>query len=199
MTAYPTLTDIEVKWRTSGTGVCVLVEGETELDDAWFYKQWFDDRAREITFFPQDGWDKVIDAVVALRSKLGIGRVYGIIDRDFEEHVTYDLFPSDGILRTVKYTLENYLLDAMCWFQCIQPYTRRTPKPGWRTLDEAHATIESLFRECLRLSAYNWTLHQIRDKNRKAFATPIKNTKNIPRPLMDWEIFLYILARFRPS
>lgn len=64
MSSYPTISDIEMRWRASGSGVCVIVEGQTEQDDAWFYNRWFGNQAREITFFPQDGWTRVVDAVV---------------------------------------------------------------------------------------------------------------------------------------
>ncbi len=166
---YPTLSEIEVKWRASGSGVCVIVEGETELEDAWFYNYWFGDRAREVTFFPQDGWEKVVDAVTTLRTRLGARRVYGIVDRDVEGNVVYDPFPGDGILRTLKYTLENYLLDAECWFRYVQPYTLRTAKRDWNTLGRARATIEGFYRECLPLSAYNWVLRQARRRDYAAF------------------------------
>ena len=169
MTTYPSLRDIEISWRASGSGVCVLVEGETELEDAWFYNTWFGDRAREITFFPQDGWQKIVTAVASLRTRLGRRRVYGIIDRDFAGPPTYPPVPTDGILRTSKYTLENYLLDPECWYRYIRPHGRRTPKPGWSTPDEAQATIEGLYRECLPLSAYNWTLQQARSLDEAAF------------------------------
>ena len=160
--AYPTLTDIEVRWRKSRSGVCVVVEGETELDDAWFYNYWFGDHAREITFFPQNGWEKVVDAVQILQSTIGPKQVYGIVDRDFISMVANDPTPDNGILRTPKYTLENYLLDPECWFRCIQPATLRTPKPGWATVEEARASIEALYQECIPLSAFNWTLRQLR-------------------------------------
>jgi len=166
---YPTLSEIEVKWRASGSGVCVIVEGETELEDAWFYNYWFGYLSREMTFFPQNGWEKVVDAVTDLRAKLDARRVYGIVDRDFEENVVYDPFPSDGILRTVKYTLENYLLNAECWFKYVQPHTLRAPKTGWNSLDEARTTIERFYRECLPLSAYNWVLRQARRRDYAAF------------------------------
>jgi hypothetical protein len=169
MMAYPTPDDIEFKWRASRTGICIIVEGETELDDAWFYSQWFSDRARQITFFPQDGWEKVIIAVENLRARLGAKRVYGIVDRDFEESVTWDPFPTSGILRTPKYTLENYLLNVASWFQWIQPYNLRSPKKGWNTLEEVQATLETLYRECLSLSAYNWVLCQARNHDPVAF------------------------------
>jgi len=168
---YPTLSEIEVGWRASGSGVCVIVEGETELEDAWFFRQWFGNRSREVTFFPQNGWEKVVDAVANLRTRLGARRVYGIVDRDIGGNVVYDPFPSDGILCTVKYTLENYLLNTECWFKYVQPHTLRTPKPGWNSLDEARATIEGFYKECLPLSAYNWVLRQTYRRHYTAFTS----------------------------
>lgn len=169
MTTYPTLSEIEIKWRASGSGVCILVEGETELEDAWFYNTWFGDRAREITFFPQDGRGKVVQAVAELRPRLGARRVYGIVDRDFEEQSDYPPVPDNGVLCTPRYTLENYLLDAGCWFKYIEPHTLRMPKPGWNSPEQAQATIEGLYRECLPLSAFNWTLRQARGRSYAAF------------------------------
>jgi hypothetical protein len=170
MSSYPTLTDIEMRWRTAVSGVCVIVEGQTEQDDAWFYSRWFGDRAREVTFFPQDGWERVVDAVAELRVKLGARAVYGIIDRDFETAVGANPFPGSGVLRTPKYTLENYLLEAGCWFRCVQPYTLRSAKPGWLTPEDAQGTIFGLHQQCLPLSAFNWTLKQARSANQAAFA-----------------------------
>lgn len=187
--AYPTLSEIEVRWRASGSGVCVIVEGETELEDAWFYNTWFSDRAREVTFFPQDGWEQVIAAVVSLRINLGTKKVYGIIDRDFVEPA-YDPFPTDGVLRTRKYTLENYLLDPRCWFDLVQPFTRREPKPGWETKTKAQDTIEALYRECIPVSAYNWTLRQTRDLDYAAFTYLPDNEKAYarhPKTLENWD------------
>ena len=169
MSAYPPLNDIEIKWRASGSGVCVIVEGETEQDDAWFYNTWFGNRAREVTFFPQNGLEKVASAVTVLRTGLGSRRVYGIVDRDFAVNPMPASVPSDGIMRTPKYTLENYLLDPACWFKYIRPHTLRVQMPGWSTAAEVQATIESLYRQCAPLSAYNWTLHQVRDRDYKAF------------------------------
>ena len=91
MNSYPTLSDIEMRWRAAGSGVCVIVEGQTEQDDAWFYNYWFGDRARQVTFFPQNGWEHVVDAVAELRARFKM--VYGIIDRDFETLVEAEPFP----------------------------------------------------------------------------------------------------------
>lgn len=184
MIGYPSLRDIEVRWRTSGSGVCVIVEGETELDDAWYYHQWFGDRAREITFFAQDGWEAVVDAVATLRATLGSRRVYGIVDRDFADQVTYDPFPPDGVLCTVKYTLENHLLDPEVWFRYIHPHKRRASTPGWNTLEETQVTIEHFYRQCAPLSAYNWTLRRARQASYEAFqALPATYRRYVEHPL----------------
>lgn len=192
MTAYPTPREIEITWRTSGGGVCVLVEGETDLEDAWFYNAWFGSRAREITFFPQDGWEVVVGAVADLRARVGAKHVYGILDRDFEEAPVHLLLPADGILRTPKYTLENYLLDPDCWYRYIQPLTLRTPKPGWNSPEETRATIEGLYRECLPLSTFNWILRHARildyaafkklrdaDREHKEHPKALENVRNV--------------------
>jgi hypothetical protein len=170
MSSYPTVTDIEMRWRAAGSGVCVIVEGQTELDDAWFYNRWFGDRAREITFFPQNGWERVVDAVAELRLSLGPKAVYGIIDRDFEVVAGADPFPAAGVVRTRKYTLENYLLEAECWFRWVEPYTLRSPKRGWQSVSEVQDTILDLYRLCLPLSAFNWSLRQARLVNPTDFA-----------------------------
>lgn len=193
MTTYPAPSDIEIQWRISGSGVCVIVEGETELEDAWFYNRWFASRAREITFFPQDGWQKVVEAVAALRSTLGDRRVFGIIDRDFEDHVAYTAVPPDGVLRTPRATLENYLLDPACWFRYVQPHTLRAPKPGWGSVEEVQATLLGLYKECAPLAAFNWTLRQARllnptalhalrrsDQEYKEHPTALANLGDVP-------------------
>lgn len=169
MTTYPTPSDIEVQWRKSGSGVCVVVEGETEMEDAWYYSRWFASRAREVTFFPQDGWQKVVEAVAALRNTLGDASVFGIIDRDFEDHVAYISVPPDGVLRTPRATLENYLLEPACWFRYVQPLTLKTSKSGWGSVEEVHAAILGFYKECMPLAAVNWTLRRARLLNPTAF------------------------------
>lgn len=171
MIGYPTLTDIEVNWRAAGSGLCLIVEGETDQDDPWFYQHWFGAESRRFTFFPQDGWEKVQTAVATLRAALGRRKVYGLIDRDFESVPAYPPLPPDGVVHTAKYTLENYLLDAECWFNTVHPFTLRQAKPGWNTLAETQTTVAELYRQCLSLSAYNWALRQARTANPAAFAT----------------------------
>ena len=177
MTGYPSLTDIAVKWRTFGTCMSPIVEGESELDDPWFHQRWFGSEARRFRFFPQDGWEQVKKAVDALRITLGSKKVYGIIDRDFEPTVTYLPVPTYGILRTTKYTLAKLPLRiAECWVHYVQPHTRRTSKHGWNTLEAARAALFDLCRLCLPLSAYNWTIREARHLNDIAFkASPVKD------------------------
>lgn len=184
MTDYPTLTKIEAEWRAAKSGLCLIVEGETDQADPWFYQRWFGAASRRFTFFPQDGWEKVQTAVSALRASLGRRKVYGLIDRDFEPAPSYPPLPPDGVVRTAKYTLENYLLDAECWFNTVHPFTLRQAKPGWNTLAETQTTIAELYRQCLSLSAYNWVLRQARTANPVGFATlPDREYREHPRGL----------------
>lgn len=191
MNGIPTLTDIEIEWRKAGSGICIIVEGQTPQDDPWFYNQWFGGQARRFTFFPQDGWEKVVDAVAALRPRIGSKRVYGIIDRDFEPIVQMNPFPTDGILRTRKYTLENYLLEPGHWYKYIQMHSRRNPKPDWDSVEKIQAIIINLYQECLTISAYNWVLHQASKLDRIAFsAIPANHRKYYehPRALANREV-----------
>lgn len=169
MSAYPSVTDIEIRWRSAG-GICIIVEGETEQDDVWFYNRWFGHLARQVTFFAQDGWGAVVTAVTELRQRHGNGNVFGIIDRDFEPVVVVDPLPSDGILRTSRYTLENYLLDPDCWEAVVRPKLQRGPVDGWKSRTEIEATLQSYFSECLPLSAFNWVLRTMRVQTPALFA-----------------------------
>jgi hypothetical protein len=133
----------------------------------------------------------VAAAVASLRHRLGARKVYGIVDRDFETQVVHDPFPSAGLLRTHKYTLENYLLDPGCWFSVVQPFTQREAKPGWNTASEVQMTIEAFYQECIPVSAYNWTLRQARGRNYAAFkALPEKDKRYLehPKALQSWDV-----------
>lgn len=157
MNGYPAVDELEVTVR-AGRGVAVIVEGQTAEEDPWYYNQWFGDRARQVTFFPQDGWPLVIKAVVELRRRCPEIPVYGIIDRDFAEDETLDAdFTTLGILRTPAYTLENYLLDPTCWaavFHFI--FRRQSGAPeGWDRPEQAQAYIAAACAACLDLTAYN--------------------------------------------
>jgi hypothetical protein len=170
MPSYPTLSEIEINWRKAGTGLCIIVEGETDRDDPWFYSHWFGNEARQFTFFPQDGWAKVEMAVADLRKNLGSKKVYGLMDRDFNDISGQETMPSNGILRTPKYTLENYYLQPTAWYRYFERYKRNPERRnGWLTIDDAVSTLTVYYRQCIPISAYNWVLQEVRSVNIAAF------------------------------
>jgi len=157
MTVYLPIADLELEVRT-GRGIAIIVEGETYDDDAWFYGRWFNDRANEVTFFPQNGWRQVIIAVAELRRRCPGVPVYGIIDRDFVDDAALDAdFNTQGILRTPCYTLENYLLDPVCWSQVFALIFSRGQDQarGWDDLIQVQTYIEQAYRTCISLAAHN--------------------------------------------
>lgn len=160
MPQYPIIDDLEVQLRT-GSGIAVLLEGDSYEEDPWFYNEWFGDLAREITFFPQDGWPQVVRAVVELRRRCPDIPIYGIIDRDFADDSALNAdFATQGILRTPLYTLENYLLDAVCWAAVFRFIFRRKPTiPGhWGEPEGVTACITDAYAACLPLAAHNWVI-----------------------------------------
>lgn len=175
MTAYPAIDDLEVEIRT-GRGIAIILEGDGYEDDPWFYGQWFNDRADEVAFFPQDGWSRVVEAVAELRRRCADVPVYGIIDRDFagDEELDGD-FPQQGILRTPYYTLENYLLEPECWAQVFAFIFRRQggAPDGWDDPARMHNHIEQAYRDCLPLAAHNQVIqHGNRQYMQQAQQTP---------------------------
>lgn len=166
MTGYPLVDELEVKVRT-GRGIAVIVEGQSAEEDPWFYNQWFGDRAREVTFFPQDGWTRVVDAVAELRQRCPGIPIYGIIDRDFAEEETLDAdFGTLGILRTSYYTLENYLLDPACWAAVFRLIFRRQGRApdGWDQVEQVQRHVEAAYRSCVDLSAYNRVIKTVGER-----------------------------------
>jgi hypothetical protein len=169
MNGYPVVDELEVTVR-AGRGVAVIVEGENAEEDPWFYGQWFGDRARQVTFFPQDGWTRVIDAVAELRRRCPDVPVYGIIDRDFAEDEALDAdYATLGILRTASYTLENYLLDPTCWAAVFRLIFRRQggAPDGWDQAELVQGHIEAAYRSCLDLAAHNRVIKYVWDSYRE--------------------------------
>lgn len=155
-----TLDELEVRLR-SGQGLAVIVEGSSYEEDPWFYGQWFNYLARQIAFFPQNGWPRVIEAVRELRRRCPDVPIYGIIDRDFAEDEALDAdFDRDGILRTPCYTLENYLLDPECWAKVFRFIFRRQGRApdGWDDLATVQVRVEQAYRFCLPLAAHNYVI-----------------------------------------
>jgi hypothetical protein len=157
MTAYPAIDELELEIR-AGRGVAVIAEGNSYEDDPWFYGQWFDDRARQVAFFPQNGWSRVVEAVTELRRRCPGVPVYGLIDRDFASDDALDAdFAARGILRTPRYTLENYLLEPGCWARVFGFIFRRQggAPQGWDDPAQVRNHIEQAYRDCLVLAAHN--------------------------------------------
>lgn len=179
MPSYHTPSEIEMNWRKTGSGLCIIVEGQIDRDDPWFYRFWFDNEARQFTFFPQDGWPQVETAVAYLREKLGSKKVYGLIDRDFHDISNQITMPSNGILRTPKYTLENYFLAPKAWYQYFEKYKRNPERRiGWLTIEDAVSTLTTYYHQCIPISAYNWILHEIKSTNIAAFAALSPNLQD---------------------
>lgn len=164
MSGYPQGEVLLARCR-AGRGKIVIVEGETLDDDPYFYGRWFGDRARDLSFVPQNGCSRVVSAVADLRAKLGPGyEVYGIRDRDFCDDsvlAAQDLaMPADGVLRPRRYTLENYLLDPGGWFEVVKMVSRSTLRPHWDSLAAVEAQVLAAYRACLPVAAWNYTVKQ---------------------------------------
>lgn len=156
MSPYPLLDELEISVR-AGRGVAVILEGESFEEDPWYYGQWFGNRAREVTFFPQDGWAQVFTAVAELRTRCPEVPVYGIIDRDFADDGALDADFAAGIVRTPLFTLENYLLDPECWAAVFRLIFRRQggAPGGWDDAGQVANHISTAYRTCLDLAAHN--------------------------------------------
>ena len=176
----------------AGLGKLVIVEGETDDDDPYFYGRWFGDLARELTFIPQNGHEKVVKAVQDLRARLSPGRqVYGIRDRDFSDDTAWQqqaaALPADGVLFSRWYTLENYLRSAEGWFKVVQAMHRRPPE-GWNTQATVESQIAGAYRECLPLAAWNHTVRSECQRLPKDGLRHVEHPKALPaRPGEDLE------------
>ncbi|GEM_PF-1187306 len=197
MKVPPSLDELEIELST-GSGVAIIVEGNSHEDDPWFYGQWFGDRARAVTFYPQNGWRQVVTAVANLRERsIGVP-VYGIIDRDFCEGHELDVeFEDRGILRTPRYTLENYLLDPACWATVFKRIFRRNPVAarGWDDEQQVAGFIRTAYHDCLTLAAHNWIIGLLAAK----YASPAKPSREYLsnyRAMKDQEGVLSSLANW---
>lgn len=178
----------------AGLGKLVIVEGETDDDDPYFYGRWFGDLARELTFIPQNGHEKVLKAVQDLRTRLSPAReVYGIRDRDFSDDSAWqaqaNAIPTDGVLFTRWYTLENYLLVPDGWFKVVTAMHRR-PHEHWDTPHAVAAQIADAYRECLPLAAWNHVVRSECQRLPRDGRRHIEHPKALPaqpdRALAQW-------------
>lgn len=141
----------------AGQGAIVVVEGEHREDDEWFYSQWFGDLSLRISFFAQDGWEKVVAAVAYLRAELPHRAIFGIVDGDFVDP-NRETTREPGLHRIPRYTLENYLLEPEGWFRLAEQLTHGSLPVGWQSSEDVDRRIDDAFGECLSLAAFNRTL-----------------------------------------
>ncbi len=168
-----------VQWELGKNGLCVIVEGETHADDPYFFNQWFGGRYPSITFYHQNGYTKVAEAVSGVRVKLppnhvGKPRVYGITDRDFRNPYPVNVMPNDGVLRMSKCMLENYFLAPQPWSVYLWNIINRKVLRGELDLQvwgsqkaisqNFQSEIERIYRANLEVAAHNWTLFVIKQR-----------------------------------
>lgn len=159
MSGYPKDEVLLARCR-AGLGKIVIVEGESDDQDPYFYGRWFGGHARELTFLPQNGCEQVVRAVMELRAQFAPMReVYGIRDRDFCDDATLGAqdgaMPADGVLRPRRYTMENYLLEPEGWYEVVKLVHRSTMPPGWDSVEAVRERVLDAYRRCLPVSAFN--------------------------------------------
>lgn len=146
----------------AGTGAQVVVEGQTERDDPWYYRRWFGALGSEVSFIHYDGCTRVKRAVAYLREREPGRPIFGIVDRDFttadETDADDPLEPS--LFRTGLYTLENYFLaDIVPYSQILDILTAGHPPPGWASPEDIRARIQDAYRISLPVAAWNRVVH----------------------------------------
>jgi hypothetical protein len=152
---------LEIRNRI-GRGVAVLVEG----NDRWIYEAWFPTRDFDVTFFnTQKGWYEVENDLHELKQELPRYPIYAILDRDFADssRLTSGLV-SDGIVRTRRYTLENYLLEPACWAEVFKFLHRLNPARlgEWSRPEFVAQRIEEACRQCIPVAAHNAVVAYVR-------------------------------------
>lgn len=188
----PSIDELEIQLRT-GSGIAIFVEGDNDHQDPFYYRRWFDADAGTFTFFPRDGWRHVIQAVDQLRPRLPSMPVFGIIDRDFADADEFAAFNNNfahsHLLKTPKFTLENYLLDAECWHQTFELISR-APVAGWDSPDAVALQIEKAYDDCLPVSAHNWIIRNANleyDQSAEYVSHPMALNANVASTkLTEW-------------
>lgn len=179
---------------SSGRGVIVMVEGETDEDDAYFYGQWFGTMAQDVSFYPQNGWKKVVDAVQYLKQQLpGNRHIFGICDRDFASEATIQQQaverPRDFVFRTQWFTVENYLLNGEGWLGVLRSLSKKSIPPGWQDLHAVQGHIDDAYRKCIQVAAFNYTVRQESDRQPGQCIEYKRHPKGLINPeseLLNW-------------
>ena len=191
---YLSLDQLLLKIR-SGYGLGVIIEGVTDGDDEWVYSQWFGHLAHLITFYPQDGYSRVYDAVAKLNYSTKKQLVVGIIDRDFatdlELKAQFEPGYCDHVYRTKRYTLENYLLDPEAWFHIAKLFWRNNLPEGFRSVEECTETINKIYEAFLPAAAYNWMAHDISRQYKPKKHLEYKTMPNLDPEALYLNLLIY--------
>jgi hypothetical protein len=187
----------------SGSGLAVVIEGVDDGDDEWVYSQWFAELSHLITFYPQDGYSRVVDAVEKLQKGRQNGSVLGIIDRDFatelEIKAQFEPDYSGHVYRTNRYTLENYLLEPQGWLEIASLFWRSNLPKGYRDLEECTKTIDDIFRSFIPAAAYNWMVWDINQYYNPSFSLEYKNIPNLNPEKLYQNLLIYCQRQGLPN
>ncbi len=165
MSRYKSLDELELAFYT-GAGVAVICEGDEGGFDQRVYSEWFG-AVGGVTFSAQDGWQRVQEALTALRRR-GSVPVYGIIDRDCasDDEITLqsNLSYEGWLYRLPRYDLEGYLLEPELWLTVVQRVLFRgeTQLPvGWDSVAAVESQILELYRRARPVAAHNWVIQHL--------------------------------------
>lgn len=191
---YLSLDQLLLKIR-SGRGLAIVIEGVIHGDDEWVYSQWFGDLAHLVTFYPQDGYSRVLDAVTELRKNRESRPLVGIIDRDFATELELKAqFQEDyntHVYRTQRYTLENYLLEPLGWYELAKLFWRNKLPKGYRSIDECSLTIENTFQSFLPAAAYNWLVWDLGKLYGPKFYLEFKDKPDLDPEKLYYNLLIY--------
>ncbi len=181
------LPSVEEILQRTGSGIAVIVEGESEKDDPYFYGRWFGGHAKTFTFFAGGNWQGVINSVQKLRQEIPSLPVFGIIDRDYADDDEWEAFnaqfPQTHVLKMPKFTLENYLLNPEGWFRVFCLIFRNNPPSGWDSPKAIEQKIREAYKNCLPLAAHNWVIKFGNEHYKdRAEQTPERERKYLEHP-----------------
>ncbi|MGH9841008.1 MAG: hypothetical protein ACREEM_19815 [Blastocatellia bacterium] len=108
-------------------------------------------------------------------------------------------FETKGIIRTPRYTLENYLLDPACWAAVFKGIFKRNlaEARGWDDERQVTNIIIAAYSDCLGVTAHNWIVKIVNAK----YSSPtfpsreylkhyksLQDTEGALQSLADWGV-----------
>jgi 5S rRNA maturation endonuclease (ribonuclease M5) len=110
----------EVKmWKNArkNKSVAIIVEGKS---DELFFQKFLDINT---TFFPVDGFEKVIDVVEKIENEIPF--VIGIIDADFR-HCTNEVLSTNRVFITDFHDVEMMIISSKAWDEVVGFHSQKT-------------------------------------------------------------------------